>query len=53
MVDGILTPSAMIHPMKIVDSKIPPSIYYNFIADILWSKDPITISLKQRKRMIL
>ncbi|HEV2192916.1 MAG TPA: hypothetical protein VGR54_04765 [Nitrosopumilaceae archaeon] len=53
MVDGIPTPSVMIHSMKIVDSKIPPSIYYNFIADVLRGKDPITILLKQRKEMIL
>jgi hypothetical protein len=51
MADGTPTTNVMIGPMKIVDSKILPSIYYNFIADVQSTKDPIITLLKQGREI--
>jgi len=38
--------SGLSHSMKIVDFKIPLSLFYNFVQNVLWGRNPINTPLK-------
>jgi hypothetical protein len=47
MIGGIFTPCIISYPKLIVDLKTPQSIFYNFVADGVWSKESINYVIKR------